>query len=212
MNLTTKNGVTIRTTCVYHYDLASLKLGVIFFEDPDGVFLHQLQEAYPGVTDVYLPSYASKPPVLRLRTMQNPVNTLREVISLVGATVDGDLEALWCAMRDIFMASVKSELVRIRTFLHVTLAVRGLIKQDGAPGLDRKIEVVYSNERWLTRYGSDAHHPTLEVNRRLADVASMVRHLEHHKVRRSALDDVVQDSIRSYDRALEALRNHQGVG
>lgn len=94
MNLTTKSGVSIRTTCAYTYDQTLRKPGVIFFEDPDGVFLHQLQEAYPRTVDTYLSSFRSKPPVLRLWTMRNPVQTIREVISLVGATVDGDLDAL----------------------------------------------------------------------------------------------------------------------
>lgn len=196
MNLTTKNGITIRTTCTYIYDQTLRKPGVIFFEDPDGVFRHQLQEAYPGVTDIYLPSLVSKPPVLRLWTMRNPVNTIREVISLVGATVDGDLDVLEDLMRCNFLAGAESEVTRAGMSLHTALAVRNLVNW-------RRIAAVggweydHSDKTWVK-----------EIEQYM--VGRMVltaKHIESNKVPLSGWDEVVAKTAASYDRALGALRN-----
>ncbi len=204
MNLTTKSGFKIRTTCAYLYTKTILPPGVIFLEGLDDESLRRLKTRYQEALDLHPTSSMSV--VSTIRTWENPATHIREIMSLLDATLDEDLDALEDHMASQFMESAREELPKVMRFLHAVMVVRGLATWCVSPARDIKVRVVYQKQLWPVSLGlCQSGDWVAWVDGSKQDVMRILLCLEDTEITVWAWEAMIQDVIAAHGRIIEAM-------
>lgn len=208
VNITTKSGVKIRTTCACLYTKTMLPPGVIFLEGLDDESLRRLKTRYQEALDLHPASLVSV--VSTIRTWENPATHIREIMSLLEATVDEDLDALEDHMASQFMESAREELPKVMRFLHAVMVVRGLATWCVSPARNIKVRVMYQNQLWPVSLGLHQSGGWVAwVDGSKQDVMRILLCLEDTEIKAEAWDAMIQDVIAAHGRVIEAMLNTQ---
>ncbi len=204
VNITTKSGFKIQTTCACLYTKTMLPPGVIFLEGLDDESLRRLKTWHPEAWGLHQASAMSV--VSTIRTWENPVIYIREIVSLLEATVDEDLDALEDHMASQFMESAREELPKVMRFLHAVMVVRGLATWCVSPARDIKVQVVYQKQLWPVSLGLHQDGNWVAwVDGSKQDARKILLCLEDTEITIGAWDAMIQDVIAAHGRIIEAM-------
>lgn len=204
VNLTTKSGFKIRTTCACLYTKTMLPPGVIFLEGLDDESLRRLKTWHPEAWDQHSTNPMNV--VSTIRTWENPATHIREIMPLLDATVDEDLDALEDHMASQFMESAREELPKVMRFLHAVMVVRGLATWCVSPARDIKVRVAYQKQLWPVSLGLYQSGDWVAwVDGSKQDVMRILLCLEDTEITAEAWDAMIQDVIATHGRIIEAM-------